>query len=178
MPPDHRDRDASHVARLERVLEEYEDALRRMARAYAGEGAGVDDLLQEIAIALWDALPTFRGGCSERTFVFRVARNRAITYRYRNRRSAVPIDAAHDVVDPSPRADEATEQDAQRAELMRHVQRLPETLRAVVVLRLEGLSDAEIGDVLGISVGNVAVRLTRARATLRSAMTDRVGETT
>lgn len=175
MLPDTRDRDASHVARLERVLAEYGEALRRLARAYAGDGAGVDDLLQEIAIALWDALRLFRGDCSERTFVFRVARNRAITYRHRNRRLVISLDAARDVEDPAPRADEATEQRALREDLMRQVQRLPETLRAVVVLRLEGLSDAEIGDVLGISAGNVAVRLTRARVALRSAMTQKAG---
>lgn len=178
MRPDGHRGDASHVARLERVLAEYGGALRRLACAYSSGSAGVDDLLQEIAIALWDALPLFRGDCSERTFVFRVARNRAITHRHRNRPSGISLDAAHDVEDPVPRADEAAEQRALREELMQHVQRLPETLRAVVVLRLEGLSDAEAGDVLGISAGNVAVRLTRARTALRAAMTQQVGDRT
>ena len=58
---------------------------------------------------------------------------------------------------------------------MRHVQRLPESLRSVVVLRLEGMHDAEIAEVLGITAGNVAVRLTRARAALRSSMTSPAG---
>jgi len=163
--------DASHVARLERVLGEHGDALRRLARAYSRDEASVDDLVQEIAIALWDALPTFRGDCSERTFVFRVARNRALTYRYRHRRSSEPLDAAHEVADPTPGADETVAEGAERDRLMRHVQQLPESLRAVVVLRLEGLSDGEVAEVLGITSGNVAVRLTRARAALRSAMT-------
>ena len=58
-----------------------------------------------------------------------------------------------------------------REELLAVVQRLPGLHRDVVVLSLEGLSNGEIGQVLGISEGNVAVRLTRARAALRSTLT-------
>lgn len=158
------------------MLEEYGPALRRLARAYAVDDAGIDDLMQEIAIALWDALPTFRGECSERTFVFRVARNRALTHRYRLRRTTESLDAAEAVADPAPRADEEAERHSQRELLMRHVQRLHEGLRSVVVLRLEGMNDAEIAEVLGISLGNVGVRLTRARAALRSTLTAPAGD--
>lgn len=162
---------------IERVLDEHGGALRRLARAYALDDASVDDLMQEIAIALWDALPAFRGECSERTYVFRVARHRALTHRHRHRRTTEPLDAAEMVADPAPLADEAAEQLAQRELLIRHVQQLPEGLRSVVVLRLEGMHDAEIAEVLGISAGNVAVRLTRARAALRSTMTAPAGAT-
>jgi RNA polymerase sigma-70 factor (ECF subfamily) len=162
-------------AHIERVLHEHGQALRRLARAYAWDDAGVDDLMQEIAIALWDALPAFRGECSERTYVFRVARHRALTHRHRHRRATEPLAAAERVEDPAPLADEAAERHAQHEVLMRHVQQLPEGLRSVVVLRLEGMHDAEIAEVLGLSAGNVAVRLTRARAALRSAMTPATG---
>lgn len=161
--------------RIERALDAYGASLRRLARAYAHDEAGADDLMQEIAIALWDALPSFRGECSERTFVFRVARNRALTHRYRRRRTTESLEAAQAIADPAPLADEEVERHSQRDLLMRHVQRLPEGLRSVVVLRLEGMNDAEIAEVLGISAGNVAVRLTRARAALRSSMTSPAG---
>ena len=46
------------------------------------------------------------------------------------------------------------------------MQALPIGLRQVVVLTLEGLSNAEVADIVGISDNNVAVRLTRARAAL------------
>ena len=46
------------------------------------------------------------------------------------------------------------------------MQALPIGLRQVVVLTLEGLSNAEVADIVGISENNVAVRLTRARAAL------------
>jgi RNA polymerase sigma-70 factor (ECF subfamily) len=59
----------------------------------------------------------------------------------------------------------ATGQQGQR--LLDAVQRLPVSLRQVVTLALEGLSYAEIGDVLGITETNVGARLTRARQRLR-----------
>jgi RNA polymerase sigma factor (sigma-70 family) len=62
------------------------------------------------------------------------------------------------------------ERASERARLLRAVPELPETLRGVVVLRLEGLNDREIADVLGVSPNNVAVRLTRARDALRRRM--------
>jgi DNA-directed RNA polymerase specialized sigma24 family protein len=38
-----------------------------------------DDLVQEIALAIWKAIPRFRGDSSERTWVYRIAHNVAIT---------------------------------------------------------------------------------------------------
>lgn len=169
-------RPESRDARLVQTLDEHGVALRRLARAYAIDDISADDLMQEIAIALWDALPSFRGECSERTFVFRVARNRALTHRHRHGRIAQSLDDAETIADPAPGADVAVEQRSQHELLMRHVQGLPETLRSVVILRLEGMNDLEIAEVLGITAGNVAVRLTRARTALRSAMLAPAGQ--
>ena len=53
------------------------------------------------------------------------------------------------------------------------VQALPIGMRQVIVLTLEGLSNAEVADVVGISENNVAVRLTRARAELARQLNSR-----
>src|SRR5260370_36043942 len=60
-------------------------ALTRLAASYTNTPSDRDDLLQEIAMALWQALPGFRGECSERTFLFRIAHNRAIAHLARSR---------------------------------------------------------------------------------------------
>ena len=51
------------------------------------------------------------------------------------------------------------------------MQRLPDLQRDVIVLSLEGLTNGEIAEVMGISEGNVAVRLSRGRAALRAILT-------
>jgi DNA-directed RNA polymerase specialized sigma24 family protein len=70
---------------FEHLLAVYGPALSRLAASYTNTLSDRDDLLQEIAVAVWQALPRFRGESSERTFVYRIAHNRAITYLARAR---------------------------------------------------------------------------------------------
>ena len=63
------------AAPYEEILRRYGQALRRVAWSYTRSAAESDDLFQEIALALWTALPRFRGDCSERTWVYRVGKN-------------------------------------------------------------------------------------------------------
>jgi RNA polymerase sigma factor (sigma-70 family) len=157
----------SAEARLERLLRDYGGALARMCAAYERDPVERDDLWQEMAFALWRALPGFRGDCSEKTFVYRIARNRALTHRFRHRLATSPLSDAEKLPDPGAATDAAAERESERAQLLGTVRRLPEGLKSAVVLRLEGLDDEEIAEVLGITLNNVAVRLTRARDALR-----------
>lgn len=142
--------------------------MARLSRAYTETAADADDLAQEIALALWRALPAFRGACSERTFVYRVAHNRAASWRRTARRGGRYVEIDDTLADPLPGADDLAAI-ADRAERLRMAVRLlPHAARQVTMLRLEGLSDAEIAEVTGTSVGAVAVRLSRARVALRS----------
>ena len=153
---------------FERLLVEHGAAIRRLVAAYELDASNREDLFQDIAAALWRALPAFRGECSERTFIYRVAHNTAITHRRRAavRQRFVDLALAADQADPQPGPDETLSRNALRARLLASVQRLSPALRQAIVLSLEGLSNVEIANVLGVSVGAVAVRLNRARAEL------------
>ena len=149
------------------LVREHGAAIRRLAFAYQRDPGRQQDLVQEIWLALWQALPSFRGECSERTLVFRIAHNRAVTHiKHWRRRRTETLDADMPVVDRGADPERALTQRERQVRLRAAVQALPLGLRQVVVLTLEGLSNREAGDVLGISDGNVAVRLTRARAAL------------
>jgi RNA polymerase sigma-70 factor (ECF subfamily) len=145
-------------------------ALGRLAGSYAGSTGEREDLVQDIALALWQALPRFRGESSERTFLFRIAHNHCIDHITRRRPMASLQDLELDPADGS-RSIEARLTDQQdSARLQEAVRRLPLIQRQVVVLALEDMDYAEIGAVLGISENNVGVRLNRARASLRKLM--------
>jgi RNA polymerase sigma-70 factor (ECF subfamily) len=155
-----------------RIVREHGPAIRRLASSYERDPAKREDLEQEIGVAIWQALPAFRGDCSVRTFVFRIAHNRAVTHIQRQRRYAadsLPDDAPVYDLGASPEAAVAEQQHHQR--LHHAIQQLPLPMRQVVVLMLEEFSHREIADVMGISEANVAVRLTRARAALRALLT-------
>ena len=160
----------SNEPHFERVVSAYGAALGRLAAAYERDQHEREDLLQDILFALWRALPSFRGECSERTFVYRVAHNRALTYRRQARPRGEMLEHAAAV--PDWRADPAEHADAvqRREHLLDAIRRLPYGYRQVVTLRLEDLSNAEIAEVLGVNENTVAVRLTRARKALADLM--------
>lgn len=152
--------------RFERVFKEYEAPFRRLAAAYERDSDLQQDLLQEIFLAIWRALPSFRNQCSERTFFYRIAHNRAITHIDRRRFPQGSLDDALSLPDPAPTPEAQLRRASEKQELMQRVSKLPLTLRQVIVLALEGLDNAEIAAILGIADGNVAVRLHRAKGQL------------
>lgn len=153
--------------RCVRLLREHDRSLRRLAASYERDPARQEDLVQDIWFAVWRALPRFRDDCSERTFVFRIAHNRAVSHvdHWQRRRTDLLDDAAA-IEAPGPDPEHSLSQQQRHERLQRAVVSLPLSMRQVVVLTLEGLSHAEVGEILGITDNNVAVRLTRARAEL------------
>ena len=153
--------------RFKALLTVHGSSLSRLAGSYVRGHSDRDDLLQEILVAIWRALPRFRGECSDRTFVFRIAHNRAITYITGRRLPLADDESEIEIEDARPNPEQALSTEQQGRRLMNAVQSLPVNQRQVVTLMLEGFSYAEIADVLGITETNVGARLTRARQTLR-----------
>lgn len=164
-------------ASLDRVLREHGPALRRVARIYEWDPSRSDDLFQDICVAIWRALPSFRGESSERTFLFRIAHNRGVTHRARRPLPDTSIDEATGVAVAAPDPDAGIYRQQQRAALAAAVRELPVPLAQVLTLTLEGLSQREIAEVLGISENNVAVRATRARGRVKAILAARHGRT-
>ena len=149
------------------LLTAHGPALGRLASSYARHPAEREDLVQEIALAIWRALPHFRGECSERTYVFRIAHNRAIAHLTRRRLPTIECDDEVQVEDGAADPEQALSREQQGQRLVAAIQRLPLGYAQVVMLTLEGMNYADVADVLGISETNVGARLTRARDMLR-----------
>jgi RNA polymerase sigma-70 factor (ECF subfamily) len=150
----------------EDLLKRHVAALRRLAWSYARDGG--EDLFQEVAMALWTALPRFRGDSSERTWVYRIAHNTAISFISSGRRRA-----HREVVDNAPyepASAASVEADLiereRRAGMWRAVHALPILDRQIITMHLEGLSAAEVSLVTGVSAIAIATRLTRIRQRL------------
>jgi RNA polymerase sigma factor (sigma-70 family) len=158
-------------AELERwfdeVLGKYGGAINRLATAYTTGSREREDLVQEIVFAIWQALPQFRGESSERTFVFRIAHNRAISHVTQRRVSMTAVDEEEEIVDVRPDPERAFAAHEVSRQLLEAIRSLPLGHAQVVMLTLEGMSYAEVAEVLGISESNVGARLTRSRDLLR-----------
>ncbi len=156
---------------FDELLREHGPALWRTVASYEPPGAERDDLAQEVLLAVWQALPRFRGDGSLRSFVLRIAHNRGLRHAWQRSRRATP-DPMPEVPDPRPRADERLEGNERAEQFLRHLRALPLGQRAVLALALEGLPHAEIAAIVGITPENVAVRLGRARDALKRSIAE------
>lgn len=142
-------------------------AIERLARSYELDAHKRQDLLQNIHFNLWRSFERFDGQCSLRTWVYRVAHNVAATHVLDERRRRSLALVGLDELDS---LEIGVEPDADRqvllSRLMALVQRLRPIDRELVVLYLEGLDAREIGEVVGVSAGNVATKISRIKKLL------------
>lgn len=155
-------------ADFDALIAEHGPMLRRIASTYEADQEVRRELVQDILLAVWRALPRWRGEAPLKAFVARVAHNRAVTHVAREasapRRTTLDESLPADGDDPHA----ALEQDDLRLRLEAAVRALPLSLRQPASLTLEGFGPAEIAALLGLSANVVSIRLTRARAELRA----------
>ena len=150
-----------------RVMAEHGGMLVRFAASFERNPHARQDLVQDIMLAVWQALPAFRGEASIKTYVIGVAHRRCASHVMR-----AVAQPAHEALDeewedaqPGPEALAHLNQQQQR--LLAALRQLPVGQRQLVLLALEGMRYEEIAELLGISVNNVGVRLNRAKAALK-----------
>lgn len=148
------------------------DVARLVFRMTSGSGADLDDVVQEVFVQVFRSLPDFRGQSKFSTWLHRVTVNVVLMHRRSAKsRPVLSGEAPSELV-----ADEAQtlpDDDAERRERMRAFQRLLAKLadkkRIVFVLHeLEGLSPAEISDIVGAPILTVRTRLFYARRELEA----------
>ena len=140
--------------------------LRRYARALVGERAGADDLVQDTLERAWAKLHLYRRGTDLRAWLFTVMHNVHVN-RIRATRAVEPLeDDMPELAQPQREPDALLVRDLDRA-----IARLPADQRAVLLLvTLEEMSYEEVARTLGIPIGTVMSRLSRAREKLRAMM--------
>ncbi len=153
-----------------RLMEQYEPPLRRLAGAYLQAPADREDLVQEIALALWQAIPSFRSDASERTWLYRIAHNVAISWSAKLRRTSHRESQVPELFDPpssSSDAEAAALADERHRLLIECIRSLQQVDRQIILLHLESLSYSEIKEITGLSETAIAARLTRIRGKLK-----------
>jgi RNA polymerase sigma-70 factor (ECF subfamily) len=149
------------------------DALYNFARWLVRDPAEAEDLVQETYARALRAAQQFEPGSNLKAWLFRILRNDFIDRRRRSQREvstafAEDLDANDE---PSGIALSELQLDQIRAlvseDVAAAVHALPESFRTVILLDLEGMTEAEVANVLGCATGTVKSRLSRARAVLR-----------
>ena len=154
------------------IVTRYRRKIFNVAYKFVGRHDMAEDLTQEIFLKVFKALGTFDQRANFQTWLISVSRNLCIDHYRSVRKEREMVDRSVDAADVSP---VSTDPDAlvrlergdRRAMLHRALARLPETLRAAVLLRdIQELSYLEIADRLALPEGTVKSRINRGRKEL------------
>lgn len=143
--------------------------LRRYARALIGDRTGADDLVQDTMERGWKRLSSWRRGSDMRAWLFSIMHN---LYIDQVRRSSVQTDVLDDET-PMPEV-HAAHDGLHMRDLESALNGLPAEQREILLLvALEEMSYDEVAATLGLPIGTVMSRLSRARQKLRAQMEGR-----
>lgn len=149
-------------------LVEHRGTVLKVARAYTLTAEDGQDLAQEILLQVWRSLPQFQGQASTTTWCYRVALNTALAW-HRNERCRQTRQRPLLNGENIPATGDVAQRDLVER-LYGAIRRLPGTEAALVLLHLDGLSYRQMAEVLGVSEGNVGVKLNRVKKALGELM--------
>lgn len=150
-------------------LDEHKGIILKVVRAFSADPEDQDDLFQDIVVQLWLAVSSYRGQAKPATWIYRVAMNRALTWRRGEERER----HRRDQVLEWPTLEPATDgQEYLLEQLYAAIRQLPPLDRSLVLLHLDGFSHREIADTMGLTENNVGVRLSRCRQRLAKKLRD------
>jgi RNA polymerase sigma-70 factor, ECF subfamily len=143
--------------------------LARFMRGYERDSGRLEELQQELLLAIWQSLAGFRGDCSLRTWVYRVAHNIGASHVGRSLRQTsgdcLELEAAELMSDEQ--ADiSRVERNIDLVYILTLIHRLRPLDREVMLLYLEDIEATAIGEITGLSARNVATKIHRIKALL------------
>jgi RNA polymerase sigma-70 factor (ECF subfamily) len=167
-------RQAAYTALLDR----YREPVFRIVRATIGDSDAAVDVTQETFISAFAALKTYDSGRPFKTWIARIAINKCNDWARKRavRRLfsfAMPMELAETIADDTVSVDQQVFDRAELVRVQAAIARLPQAIREPLILRtIEGMTQAEAAQVLGISEKAVETRLYRARAKLNELLRD------
>ncbi len=137
------------------IVNAYTERLYWHVRRFLCSHDDTNDLLQDILIKIWSALPSFRGASSLYTWIYRIATNEVLNHLRRQRlKSLISMDFSSSVLEKKIDDDPYFNGDQLQRELHKAIQRLPEKQRIVFSLRyFDEMKYSDIAEITGTSEG-------------------------
>ena len=145
---------------FEDIYNQYSPQIFRVCMGYVNDTEHAKDLTQETFVSVWKSLSSFKGDSKISTWIFRIATNnclRALEVSKRMIKTELPFQL--------PETPQES-QEEQLAVLYRCIASLEETDRIIISLVLEDLPQTEIADIVGLSHGNLRVKIHRIKEKL------------
>lgn len=145
------------------VIREYERVIYKVCYLYATPYAPLNDLYQEVVLNLWKAFPKFRKECKISTWIYRIALNTCISFMRKEKN----IPEIVTITRETDHTEEPDETETMLRQLYRLINRLGQLEKSIILLYLEEKSYEEIAEITGLTLTNVATKLSRIKDKLR-----------
>ena len=142
---------------FESIYNQYWDRIFRLCMGYVNDEELAKDLCQETFIKVWKNLSSFRGDSAITTWIFRIASNTCLRQIERNKvriSSKLNEDLAEEKL---------PDKESQIKLLYSFISELPEVDRIIISLELDNINQSEIAQIVGLSPGNIRVRIHRIK---------------
>jgi len=146
------------------LITNHQRIIYKVCNLYAQSHTDKEDLFQEITLNAWKGIRNFKGDSLFTTWLYRVALNTALTFKRGERRQRKVDNAVESLAFEHERQPEA---DEQLAAMYRAINELSDIDKALVTLYLDDYNYNEMGNVLGITANNVAVKMNRLKKKLK-----------
>jgi len=155
-----------------KILEEHYRLIYSVVHGIVGPGGDTEDVVQDVFVKIFRALPDFRGEARLSTWIYRVARNEALNALEKRRPVLVPLDDCEELADSDEDPAAGHRRSVTRERLERLMGRLDEPQRVALDLRYMGeKSYEEIADIMGIPLGTVKTYIYRGKLSLKRMIT-------
>ena len=139
------------------VVREYERVIYKVCYLYTTPNATLNDLYQEVVLNLWKAFPKFRRECKISTWIYRIS--------FIRKENNIPEIVT--LTQEADRTEETDETQAMLRQLYRMINRLGQLEKSIILLYLEEKSYEEIAEITGLTLTNVATKLSRIKDKLK-----------
>jgi RNA polymerase sigma-70 factor (ECF subfamily) len=146
------------------LITNHQRIIYKVCNLYAQSHTDKEDLFQEITLNAWKGIRNFKGDSLFTTWLYRVSLNTALTFRRKENRQR-KVDNAVDALTFS--HDHQPEADEQLAAMYKAINGLSDIDKALITLYLDDYNYNEMGNVLGITANNVAVKMNRLKKKLK-----------
>jgi len=153
------------LAEFNRLVADHGPTLYRMAYRMVGDRHDAEDLVQDTFRSAWKSRELFRAGSGERAWLASILRRRTVDH-WRRPKLPAPLVGGQSIEVGSPPGDPL--RDDFTDEMQQALERLPDDLRETLLLVVVAeLTHQEAADLLGVPLGTVLSRVSRARTRLR-----------
>ena len=158
------------------IVRDYSERLWWHVRRFVNSHEDADDLLQEIFLKVWAALPSFRGESQLFTWVWRIATNETLNHLRKEKvRAALKFSSVDAEMERRIQADPYFKGTQAERELAKAVLKLPEKQRQVFIMRWwDDLSYEEMSAITGTSVGSLKASYHIAQEKVRSLVSEQL----